>query len=100
MPTIQPVAVNRLEKTFKAQITKGSTMSIRLAKKENGFLKSAHFSKSTLGNKEELVSAYLFGNHSDKNSKTYQVVTDKISEICDKAKEGAKLFADIMGWIK
>ena len=99
MPQIQPVTAKRVENVFKAQMTKSSNMTIKLAK-ENGILKSAQFSKSTIGNKDELVSVYFLGEHPNNNCRAILNVKDKIWEICEKAKEGAKLFADIMGWIK
>ena len=99
MPQIQPAALVKAENTFRAHLKNNKQVVIRLAK-ENGMLKNAKFSNFDLAKGEQLSSYYSLGNHSVKENATKIRITNEISNICEKAMEGAKLFADIMGWIK
>ena len=97
MPQIQPASLAKVENVFRADL-KGKQVAIRLAK-ENGVLRNAKILNVTNG-KEDLACSYTFGQKTSPKSKVHQMLFDEISQICEKAKEGAKLFADIMGWVK
>ena len=97
MPQIQPASLAKVENVFRADL-KGKQVAIRLAK-ENGVLRNAKILNVANG-KEDLACSYTFGPKTSPKSKVHQMLFDEISQICEKAKEGAKLFADIMGWVK
>ena len=97
MPQIQPASLAKVENVFRADL-KGKQVAIRLAK-ENGVLRNAKIFNVTRGN-EDIVSSYSFGSKTSPLNRARIMLTEEISQICEKAKEGAKLFADIMGWVK
>ena len=98
MPQIQPASLAKVENVFRANVAMNKDVAIKLAK-ENGVLKSAKIFNVTRGN-EDIVSSYSFGSKTSSLNKARIMLTEEISQICEKAKEGAKLFADIMGWVK
>ena len=66
--------------------------------KENGKLTGAVFSKIENGKVYD-VQNYRLGNN-EATPMLVDNIKERIKIYCEKAKDGAKLFADIMGWLK
>ena len=98
MSKIQPINLTKTENMFKASMRNGKEITMKFAK-ENGQLKSARIFDVKYG-EETMSASYSFGTKASNKTTVYKKLVTELSDICDKAQEGAKLFADIMGWIK
>ena len=67
--------------------------------KENNRLTSATISQIGNDGKEYTEKNFHIGNNEFAKKQTEYII-NKIRVLCDKAKDGIELFADIMGWIK
>ena len=95
MPKVSPVGNQYLFR--KASMGAGEEIAMSL-KKTSGQLSRAEF----FTYKEGALSkrnGYLLGNN-EYTPGLIENIKNKISEICAKAKDGAELFADIMGWLR
>ena len=86
------------ERVFRTQLPNGYQKGIRIHR-QDGKLKDATISSIKSG-KEEIEAKFSFGDISANVDGAKAKLVNCIKDICAKAKDGAVLFADIMGWLK